>query len=235
MPASIRTAGTSAGRHAKRAGAEPVEDRAPDGQQRSAGDPAGSGGAIARVNPGTDASDRNDATVHTTGAAANTANTADAFDRTFHAAVTEAGLRLEALGRHVPIFRRVVGAGQAVLLVARCGRLDQPNHKDHLMVITRDRVVITSESRSLRRARVHLNAAVAALLNVRWQADTASVEFAATAIDGVRERFLIEAPTPAVVSHVDAVLGYVFRPAGTRRFNPVEPIMPSWMNPAGAY
>ena len=162
---------------------------------------------------------------------------ADVFDRTFQIASTEAGLAVEALARHLPIFRRTVGAGQTVLLVARCGRLDQPNTADHLIVITRDRVVITSESRSLHRARLHLNAAVAALMNVRWQPDAGltAVEFAATALDGVRERFLIEAPDAAGVSHVDAVLGYVFRPAGSRRLNPVDPVMPSWMNPAGAF
>ncbi len=162
---------------------------------------------------------------------------ADVFDRTFQVAATEGGLPVEALARHLPIFRRTVGAGQTVLLVARCGRLDQPNAADHLIVITRDRVVITSESRSLHRARLHLNAAVAALMNVRWQPDAGltAVEFAATALDGVRERFLIEAPDAAGVSHVDAVLGYVFRPAGTRRLNPVDPVMPSWMNPAGAF
>jgi len=162
---------------------------------------------------------------------------ADVFDRTFQIASTEAGLPVEALARHLPIFRRTVGAGQTVLLVARCGRLDQPNSADHLIVITRDRVVITSESRSLHRARLHLNAAVAALMNVRWQPDAGltAVEFAATALDGVRERFLIEAPDAAGVSHVDAVLGYVFRPAGSRRLNPVDPVMPSWMNPAGAF
>jgi hypothetical protein len=162
---------------------------------------------------------------------------ADVFDRTFQIASTEAGLPVEALARHLPIFRRTVGAGQTVLLVARCGRLDQPSAADHLIVITRDRVVITSESRSLHRARLHLNAAVAALMNVRWQPDAGltAVEFAATALDGVRERFLIEAPDAAGVSHVDAVLGYVFRPAGSRRLNPVDPVMPSWMNPAGAF
>ena len=162
---------------------------------------------------------------------------ADVFDRTFQIASTEAGLPVEALARHLPIFRRTVGAGQTVLLVARCGRLDQPNSADHLIVVTRDRVVITSESRSLHRARLHLNAAVAALMNVRWQPDAGltAVEFAATALDGVRERFLIEAPDAAGVSHIDAVLGYVFRPAGSRRLNPVDPVMPSWMNPAGAF
>lgn len=162
---------------------------------------------------------------------------ADVFDRTFQIASTEAGLPVEALTRHLPIFRRTVGAGQTVLLVARCGRLDQPNSADHLIVVTRDRVVITSESRSLHRARLHLNAAVAALMNVRWRPDTGltAVEFAATALDGVRERFLIEAPDAAGVSHIDAVLGYVFRPAGSRRLNPVDPVMPSWMNPAGAF
>jgi hypothetical protein len=162
---------------------------------------------------------------------------AGVFDRTFQIAAAEDGLPLDALARHVPIFRRTVGANQTVLLVARCGSLNQPNAADHLIVITRDRVVITSESHPLHRARLHLNAAVAALLNVRWQPDAGltAVEFAATALDGVRERFLIEARDSAGVSRVDAVLGYVFRPAGSRRLNPVDPVMPSWMNPAGAY
>jgi len=162
---------------------------------------------------------------------------ADLFDRSFRGAATEAGLKPESLGRHVPTFRRAIGSGQAVLLVARCSRPDQPNAADHVLVVSRDRLVVTSESRSLHRVKPHLNAATAALLNVRWQVDPAltSIEFAATVIDGVRERFLISVKDPAAVSHIEAVLGYVFRPAGIRRFNPVDPIMPSWMNPAGAY
>jgi hypothetical protein len=162
---------------------------------------------------------------------------ADLFDRTFRGAAIEAGLKPESLGRHVPTFRRAIGSGQAVLLVVRCSRPDQPNAADHVLVVSRDRLVVTSETRSLHRVKPHLNAATAALLNVRWQVDPAltSIEFAATVIDGVRERFLISVKDPAAVAHIEAALGYVFRPAGIRRFNPVDPIMPSWMNPAGAY
>jgi hypothetical protein len=203
---------------------------------------AGIGGGIASVTtlgiePSVDAHGTGSTGHHRAASSDYTLGGADIFDRTFQIAATEAGLPVEALARHLPIFRRTVGAGQTVLLVARCGRLDQPNAADHLIVITRDRVVITSESRSLHRARLHLNAAVAALMNVRWQPDAGltAVEFAATALDGVRERFLIEAPDAAGVSHVDAVLGYVFRPPGSRRLNPVDPVMPSWMNPAGAF
>jgi len=198
---------------------------------------AASGGDSAGIGVGVEAHRTGSAGHHRAASSDYALGGADVFDRTFQIASTEAGLPVEALARHLPIFRRTVGAGQTVLLVARCGRLDQPNAADHLIVITRDRVVITSESRSLHRARLHLNAAVAALMNVRWQPDAGltAVEFAATALDGVRERFLIEAPDAAGVSHVDAVLGYVFRPPGSRRLNPVDPVMPSWMNPAGAF
>jgi hypothetical protein len=186
-----------------------------------------------RPSPSTPGSAPDDGPATSTYAAGGT----DVFDRTFQMAVADAGLPAEALARHIPIFRQTVGAGQTVLLVARCGRLDHASAADHLIVVTRDRLAITSESRSLRRVRLHLNAATAALLNVRWQVDpgASAVEFAATALDGVRERFLIEARDPVGVSHIDAVLGYVVRPAGSRRLNPVEPVMPSWMNPAGAF
>ena len=160
------------------------------------------------------------------------------FDRTFLPAAAEAGLPMASITRQVPIFRRCVGLGHAVLLVTRCSRLDRPLSADHLMLLTCERMVITSESRLLHHARLHLDAAVAELDNVSWMPDArlTAVEFAATAIDGIRERFLIKARRPGTMRHLDAVLGYVFRPGGgTRRLNPVgAPVMPSWMSPAAA-
>jgi hypothetical protein len=162
----------------------------------------------------------------------------DPFDRTFLPAAAGAGVPMASISRQIPIFRRCVGLGQTVLLVTRCSRLDRPLSSDHLMLLTRERMVVTSESRMLHRARLHLDAAVADLANVRWEPDAqhTSVEFTANAVDGVRERFLIKARQPGTVWHLDAVLGYVFRPSGTRRFNPAgAPVMPSWMNPVRVF
>jgi hypothetical protein len=162
----------------------------------------------------------------------------DPFDRTFLPAAAEAGLQLASISRQIPLFRRCVGIGQTVLLVAKCSRLDGPFSPDHLMLLTRERLVVTAESRVLRRARLHLDTAVAELTNVRWEADVrlTSVEFTATAGDGVRERFLIKTRQPGTVWQLDATFGYVFRPSGQRRFNSVAAAAPaSWMNPVGAY
>lgn len=162
----------------------------------------------------------------------------DPFDRTFLPAAAEAGLPLASISRQIPIFRRCVGIGQTVLIVTKCSRLDRPFSSDHLMLLTRERMVITSESRLLHRARLHLDAAVHELSKVVWEADArlTAIEFNATAPDGVRERFLIKTRQPGTIWHLDAALGYVFRPAGTRRFNSVAASAPaSWMNPVGAY
>src|ERR1043166_8102427 len=139
----------------------------------------------------------------------------DPFERTFLPAAAEAGLPLASISRQIPIFRRCVGIGQTVLIVTKCSRLDRPFSSDHLMLLTRERMVITSESRMLHRARLHLDAAITELTKVVWEADArlTAIEFNATAPDGVRERFLIKTRKPGTIWHLDAALGYVFRPA----------------------
>jgi hypothetical protein len=140
----------------------------------------------------------------------------DPFDRTFLPAATEAGLSMASISRQIPIFRRCVGLGQTVLLVTRCSRLDRPLSGDHLMLLTRERLVVTTETRMLHRPRLYLDSAVTELRNVVWEPDArlTSVELTATAPDGVRERFLIKVRKPGSVWHLEAALGYVFRPAG---------------------
>jgi len=92
------------------------------------------------------------------------------------------------------------------------------------MLLTKDRLVITSESRLLHRPQLHLDASVSELRNVVWTADArlTSVELSVTAPDGVRERFLIKVRRPGAVWRLEAALGYAFRPAGIqlRRLNP---------------
>ncbi len=142
-----------------------------------------------------------------------------------------------AVARHAPILHRRIDAGQPVLLLARCARYDTPHRLDHLMLLTRERLVVTGESGWPYRARPHLDTGVAELTHARWEPDPAgtSIEFTATAPDGVRERFLIPATGPEPLWHLDATFGYVFRPSGVRRFNPVGVAeTPPWMNPVSA-
>lgn len=137
----------------------------------------------------------------------------DVFSRTVLPAAAEAGVALPTVTRHLPILRRCVASDDAAVLVARCTRPTSPWQGDYLLLMTYRRLVVTQESRLLHRLRLHLNTELRHLSNVTWNADprTSAVELAATAVDGVRERFCIKVGHPKQVWHVDALLSLVFR------------------------
>jgi hypothetical protein len=136
----------------------------------------------------------------------------DVFSRTFLPAAVEAGVTPPTVSRHMPVFARCVGSGDATVLVTRCTRLDRPGQGDYLLLLTYQRLVVTQQTRLLRRLRLHLNTELRHLSNVTWNADPRlGVELAATAVDGIRERFLIRVGQPKQVWHLDALLGNVFR------------------------
>ncbi|MDG4834532.1 hypothetical protein O7627_35275 [Solwaraspora sp. WMMD1047] len=121
--------------------------------------------------------------------------------------------------RHLSILRRCMQAGDTPVLVRRCTRPDRPGRGEYLLLLTYRRLVVTQRSRVLHRLRLHLNTDLRHLSNVTWSPDLRlpAVELAVTAMDGVRERFLIRAATPKQAWQVDALLSHVFRPAATRR------------------
>ncbi|BCJ71611.1 hypothetical protein CS0771_11550 [Catellatospora sp. IY07-71] len=138
----------------------------------------------------------------------------DVFSRTFLPATGEAGIPMATVSRHMPIFRRCVEAGDATVLVARALRPERPLGREFLLLLTYRRLVITQESRILRRLRLHLNTDLRHLANVTWHPDPrlSAIEFAATAVDGIRERFWIHAGHPKQVWHLDALFSHVFKP-----------------------
>jgi hypothetical protein len=81
------------------------------------------------------------------------------------------------------------------------------------MVLTYRRLVVTQETRVLRRLRLHLNANLRHLSDVSWNPDhrQSVLEMAATAVDGVRERFRMRLGEPERVWHFDELLKHVFR------------------------
>ena len=60
----------------------------------------------------------------------------DLFARTFLPAATDAGLDMPTISRHLPVFRRCLGA-DTVLLVSRCTRADRPLSGEHVLVLSR--------------------------------------------------------------------------------------------------
>ena len=137
----------------------------------------------------------------------------DVFSRTFLPAAAEAGVAIPAVSRHIPIFRRCVEPDEATVLVSRCSRPDAPLSGEFMMLLTYRRLVVTQETRVFHRLRLHLNANLRHLSNVTWSPDIAhsAMEVAATAVDGVRERFRMRLAEPEAVWHFDALLEHVFR------------------------
>jgi hypothetical protein len=142
----------------------------------------------------------------------------DVFSRTFLPAAAEAGVAMPTVSRHMSIFRRCVAADDATALVARCLRPERPLQGEYMLLLTYKRLVVTHESRVLHRLRLHLNSEIDHLGNVTWNPDPrlSAVELAATAIDGVRERFWIRVGHSKQVWHLDALLSHVFKPRAQR-------------------
>ena len=137
----------------------------------------------------------------------------DVFSRTFLPAAAEAGVAIPAVSRHMPIFRRCVDPDDATVLVTRCVRPESPMSGEFLLLLTYRRLVVTQETRVLHRLRLHLNANLRHLNDVTWSPDPdeSTVDVAATAIDGVRERFRLRVTEPDRVWQFDALLKHVFR------------------------
>jgi hypothetical protein len=137
----------------------------------------------------------------------------DVFCRTFLPAAAEAGVPIPIVSRHMPIFRRCVDPDDATVLVARCASPDYPQAGDFLLLLTQRRLVVTQQTRVLRRLRLHLNANLRHLDNVTWTPDLrhSIIEVAADAVDGIRERFKMRLAEPEQVWHFDALLTHVFR------------------------
>lgn len=123
------------------------------------------------------------------------------------------------LNRHLPILRPCLGPRDQALVVAACARSAHPTtggDAGHLLLLTRYRLVVTSERRLLRRLRLHLNADLSQLAEVAWTAEPThgGVQLAATAVDGVREHFWIKLGDADRVWRLDALLRMAFLTPG---------------------
>jgi hypothetical protein len=110
---------------------------------------------------------------------------------------------------HLSVLNSCVGPRDDTVLVARCSGTGAGGD-DMVLMLTRRRLVITARSRLTRRVRLHLSLDLHHLADVTWtpEPDLGGVRLDATAIDGVREHLLIEAPD---VIRVGELLDTVFR------------------------
>ena len=136
----------------------------------------------------------------------------DVFTRTFSRAAAEAGVAVPTVSRHMSVFRSCIEPDDATVLVTRCVRSDVPAAGEFLLLLTYRRLVVTKQSRVLHRMRVHLNTNLRHLSSVTWSPDLhdSAVEIAATAVDGVRERFTMHFSQPDRMWRFDALLKHVF-------------------------
>jgi hypothetical protein len=136
----------------------------------------------------------------------------DVFSRTFLPAAAEAGVAIPTVSRHIPILRRCIDPDDTTVLVARCLRPEAPMAGEFLLLLTQRRLVVTQETKVFHRLRLHLNANLRHLTNVSWNADRtrSAFEVAATAVDGVRERFRMRLAEPDAVGHFDDLLRNLF-------------------------
>jgi hypothetical protein len=132
------------------------------------------------------------------------------FPRRILDAAADAGIDPATVGRHLPILRRCVPDDDAPVLVTRAQR--DGDRTCYLVLLTARRLVVTAESRVLRRRRLHLHANPRLLVDVLWTAEPTmgGVALAATAVDGVREHFWLRTNAPERAAEA---LARVFRPA----------------------
>jgi hypothetical protein len=134
----------------------------------------------------------------------------DTFSRTFLPATALAKLPSTMVVRHVPVLRRCAGDRDAVAVLARC---TARGRRRNVLMLTRRRLVVTSESGVLRRVSLHLNADLRQLADVTWtpEPDRAGIQLGLTAIDGVRENFWVRLGSTAEMWRLDEALRQAFR------------------------
>jgi hypothetical protein len=134
------------------------------------------------------------------------------FPRRLLDAAAVTGLDAPTVNRHLPMLSSCIPDDDHPALFARVDRAD--DRACCLLLLTSRRLVVTAESRILRRRSLHLNADPRHLLDVLWTPEPTlgGLALAATAIDGVRENFWVRTLDPDAAA---AALTEVFRPVTT--------------------
>lgn len=122
------------------------------------------------------------------------ANTRRLLDRLV-AAARRTGVDAATVCRQLPILNSCMADDDELVLLARATR--PGDRAGYLLLLTPRRLVVTRETRLLRRQHLHLNADPRHLLDVIWTPEPrmGAIALSATAVDGVREHFWIRTST----------------------------------------
>lgn len=136
--------------------------------------------------------------------------TLDTFSNTFLPATALAKLSAATVRRHVQVLHGCAGDRDTVAVVARC---TSRAGRHSMLMLTRNRLVITAESPLLRRVSLHLNAELHQLADVTWTPEPgrAGVQLGVTAIDGVRENMWVHLSNKTEMWRLDEALKQAFR------------------------
>jgi hypothetical protein len=123
------------------------------------------------------------------------------------AAARRTGADAATVCRQLPILNSCLPKDAEPVLVARASR--PGDRASYLVLLTTRRLVVTRETRVLRRQHLHLNADPRHLIDVIWTPEPhqGAIALSATAVDGVREHFWIRT---AAVEASAAALQRVF-------------------------
>lgn len=126
------------------------------------------------------------------------------------AAAKRTGADAATVCRQLPILHSCMPKDDEPVLLARATR--PGDRASYLVLLTNRRLVVTRETRVLRRLQLHLNADPRHLMDVIWTPEPrmGAIALSATAIDGVREHFWIRT---AAVEAGAAALQKVFSPS----------------------
>jgi hypothetical protein len=123
------------------------------------------------------------------------------------AAAKRTGTDAATVCRQLPILHSCLPKDDEPVLLASATR--PGDRASYLLLLTNHRLVVTRETRLLRRQHLHLNADPRHLMDVIWTPEPrmGAIALSATAIDGVREHFWIRT---AAVEASAAALHRVF-------------------------
>lgn len=145
------------------------------------------------------------------------ANVVDEPLRAFLSVAAEGGVPDLTAQRHISIVRPCLGPRDEPLAVASCAHAQRLSNRRvrGLLLLTRFRLVVTSETGLLRRLRLHLNLDLSRLADVAWTPEpaTGGISLSATAVDGIREHVWIRQGTAERVHRLDHLLTEAFRAA----------------------
>jgi hypothetical protein len=141
------------------------------------------------------------------------------FPATVPCTVGATGAPARVFARHAGVLRRCAGERETALVVAAVDRtVGSARHpfgrhaRRDILLLTRNRLVVTTQCRFLRRLRLYLSVDPHQLTDVTWtpEPEFGLVRLAATAVDGVREHFVIRLGDAARVARVDELFREVF-------------------------